>query len=342
MKRKLKWKVKATLLTILSIITFSLFILEINVSKDVLKAKSLTYTKASNLNYVTYLKNNSHYDSRYLKNEFNLVASLIDYFSLDYNYSYTLNEKINYKLTYDIKAILEVYDSENTTKPIEKREFKIYDKITEKGKGQIIKVDIYGQKIIYDTYNQIIQEWKKEISPDATLTIVISVNWNGKSKVLKQKLSDSCVTKFSIPISQKTIEITPPESIDETKVIKKKVKLPIWYLAIIIVTLVFFLINLINLFMGIINRKNKSKYEQKINKILREFDRAITEANGVFTKDEDINYIEVKDFMELLDVHDNVNEPIIYYQNNNDLSVFVVKTGHDIYYTLIRRSDFDE
>ena len=342
MKRKLKWKVKVTLLTILSIILFLLFILEMIASSNVSKGKSLTYTKISNLNYVTYLKNNSHYDSRYLKNDFNLVASLIDYFSIDYNYSYTLNEKIKYKLTYDVTAVLEVYDSENTAKPIEKREFKIADKVTENGKGQIIKVNIYNQKIIYDTYNQIIQEWKKEISPDATLKIYINVKWKGKSKVLNQEVSDTCVTQFDIPISQKTIDIKSPENVDETNPILKNKKLPLWYLFIMAVTLVSFIISSIYLLINIINRKNISKYEQKINKILREFDRAITEANGEFVKDEYTNYIEVKDFMELLDVHDNVNEPIIYYKNSEDLSVFVVKTGHDTYYTLIRRSDYDD
>ena len=88
--------------------------------------------------------------------------------------------------------------------------------------------------------------------------------------------------------------------------------------------------------------KKKSKYEQKINKILREFDRAITEAKGPFMKKEGEHYIEVNDFMELMDVHDNVNEPIIYYRNNNNRSTFVVRNGSDIYYSVIKRDEFDE
>ena len=336
MKRKLKLRVKITLLVILSIITFSAFIWEVQYSTNVTQTKKVPYTKVSSLKYVTHLKDGGTKDDGY-----NLVGNLIDYFSLDYNYAYTLNEKIKYKLTYNIDALLEVYDKENDAKPIEKKSFKIYDEVTEKGNSQTINVNIFSQKIIYDTYNQIVQEWKKEISPNANLTISINVSWTGHSKTLGRDITDESATKLVIPISQRTIEIKPADGIDETGEHTRKEKLPWWYIVIIMSTLSIFVVELIYL-ISTANSKNKSKYEQKINKILREFDRAITEANGVFTKDEDTNYIEVKDFMELLDVHDNVNEPIIYYKNNEDLSVFVVKTGHDTYYSLVRRSDLDD
>ncbi len=341
MKRKLKLRVKIALLVILAIIIFLGFLLEINFSKSVAKNKSLTYTKESNLNYVTYLKNNSHYDARYLKDDFNLVASLVDYFSLDYNYSYTLSEKIKYELTYDIKAELEVYDSENDAKPIEKRQFEILKETKLKGNSQTIKVDIFNQKIIYETYNKIVQEWKKEISPNADLKIYFNVNWNGYSNTLNKDISDENTTTFVIPVSQKTIDIKSPENISESGTIKNKAKLPLWYIILILITLILFVITVINLFMNIFNGKNKSKYEIKVNKILREFDRVITEAKGTFVMNNDENYIEVKSFMELLDVHDNVNEPIIYYKNSEDISIFVIKNVHDIYYTVIKRSDFD-
>lgn len=346
MKRKLKLSVKIALLVILAIITFSIFLLEMNFSKNITKSKKLTYTKESNLNYVTYLKNNSHYDARYLKDDFNFVASLIDYFSLDYNYSYTTNEKVKYELTYEINAELEVYDSENDDKPIEKRPFELLKRTTLNGNSQIIKVDIFNQKIIYETYNKIVQEWKKEISPNANLKIYIDVKWEGYSKKLGKNISDKEKVTFIIPVSQKTISINPPtfesDTNNESGILTTRSGLPWWYIIIILLTLFIFLISVINLFMNIFSGKSKSKYEQKVNKILREFDRAITEAKGTFTMTDDENYIEVKSFMELLDVHDNVNEPIIYYKNSEDLSVFVIKNIHDIYYTIIRRSDFDD
>lgn len=345
MKRKLKLRVKIALLVVLALITFLVFILEMTNSKNITKSKSLTYTKTSNLNYVTYLKNSSEPKT----DAFNFVGNLIDYFSLDYSYNVTADDKIKYELTYSINAELEVYDRENNDKPIEKKSYEILKETKLKGNSQVIKVDIFNQKVVYDTYNKIVQEWKKEISPEAKLRLFINVNWNGHSDSLGKdiSLSNKETVEFIIPVSQRTIKIETPtisNKLENNQPYTRTTKssLPWWYILIILSTLLVFIIIVINLFSIIFTSKNKSKYDQKVSKILREFDRAITEAKGAFVKTDDANYVEVKSFMELLDVHDNVNEPIIYYKNSEDLSVFVVKNVHDIYYTVIRRSEFDD
>ena len=87
--------------------------------------------------------------------------------------------------------------------------------------------------------------------------------------------------------------------------------------------------------------KKKSKYDQAVNKILREFDRAITEARGKLKLDRSLNTIEVKDFMELLDVHDNFNIPIVYYKLSNYMCVFLVKNSNDVYYVVMRSDDYN-
>ena len=41
-------------------------------------------------------------------------------------------------------------------------------------------------------------------------------------------------------------------------------------------------------------------------------------------------------------MHDNLNEPIIYYKSNNNMkSTFVVRNGNDIYLTVIKRNEYD-
>lgn len=343
MKRHLKPKVKIVLYVTTLILLFCAFLFELSHSNNVLDSKNITYSKTSTFNYTTYLKDNNHYESKYLKNEYNLVASLIDYFSIDYSYSYTLSEKVKYNLTYSIDAVLEIYDNDNDAKPIEKRDFSILEETTSSGNSQAINVDIFNQKIDYETYNKIVQEWKKEINPNANLKISVKVKWNGTTEKLNKKIGDKTVTEFIIPISQKTIDIKKPQNIDESGVIKNTEKIPLWYTIIMCGTILLFAVVLIYLSLFLAKSgKTKSKYDAKVSKILREFDRAITEANGKFVKNSDENYIEVKDFMELLDVHDNVNEPIIYYKNSEDLSVFVINNGHDIYYSTLCRSDFDE
>ena len=339
MKGKIKFPLYICLISVL-VVTL---ILELYVGINKMNKKEIAYTKESNMTYSTYLKSNSHYSSNNLKSDYNLVASLIDYLNIDYAYRYTLSENIKYHLEYDVTGVLEIYDSENEAKPVERKTYTLYDKVVKEDNAQVIKVDIQNQKIDYDTYNRIIQEWKKEISPNANLKVSFNVKWNGYSETLGKEISDSYTNDFSIPISQKTITISNPKNELTSGKLVSKDPIPSWYKMMMLGTLGFIGLATM-LFIAFIAKYNKSKsrYDQKISKILREFDRAITEAKGKFTKVEGENYIEVTNFMELLDVHDNINEPIIYYKNSNDVSVFVVKNGNDNHYSRIKRSDFDE
>ena len=320
-----------------------IFVLEIDYGNKKLEKNCVNYTKESNINYIAYLKDNSHYDSTYLQKEFNFVASLIDYFNIDYNYLYSLDEQIDYELNYGIDAELEIYDSENDAKPIEKKKYTLLEKETKKDQSQIIKVDLYNQKINYETYNKIVQEWKKEISPIANLKIIINIEWKGKSKKLNKDLFDTTTTEFNIPISNKTIDIKNPNNINETGKIKGNKKFSIIYVLLLAITLLLFTAVIIYFLSFLVKiNKSKSKYDLKINKLLREFDRVISEANGKFVKKTGENYIEIKNFMELMDVHDNVNGPIIHYQNSKDVNVFVIKNGTETYYTTLNRKDFEK
>ncbi len=343
MKLRFKIKVKAMIYVFFILVIIGCMVCTFYCGKNRLKNKSITYSKEGSINYVTYLKDNNHYNNQFLKDDYNYVASLIDYFSVDFNYSYVFGENIKYNIDYEIVANLEIYDSDNSTKPIEKKEFQILDKTSKSGNGQVIKVDLYNQKIDYDTYNKIIQKWKKEVSPEATLKVDFIVNWEGYSNVLEKKVSDSYTKELSIPVSNKVINIVKPVKDSDVGRVYADQTLGSWFFIIIGSFGLLLLICIIGLVNTIIKiNKNKSKYEQKVNKILREFDRAITEAKGPFRRNNTDNYIEVKDFMELLDVHDNLNEPIIYYKNsNNTTSTFVVRNGSDIYLSVIKRDEYD-
>ena len=336
MKRRSKFIVYIVL--IISAIALLFFVLHLNNSRN--NNKKIAYHKEVNLNYVTNLKDNKFYSSSYLEDNYNFVASLIDNFKIDYSYLYTLSEKVNYILTYDVSAVLEVYDSENKDKPIEKNTYELVPKTTTSGEGEIIKIDLFNQIIDYQTYNKIIQNWKREVSPDATLTVYFNVKWDGNTS--DQQLSDSYNMDLKIPISQKTISISKPTNVYVDDVITKKDNISIGFLVMLVsnIILMVALVLRLMLFIIAINR-HKDKYEAEINKILREYDRAITEAKGSFELSEEDNNVEVNTFLELMDVHDNLNVPIIFYRDSDSRCIFVVRDSVNVYYCIIRRSSFD-
>lgn len=342
MKIRLKKKVKVSLYIIFILAIIGCMANTFFYGKSQVKKKRITYSKESSVNYVTYLKDNNHYSDQFLKDNYNYVASLIDYFNVDFNYSYVLDEAIKYKLDYEVVANLEIFDADNKSKPIDTKEFTILKKHTETGKSQLIKVDLYNQIIKYDDYNRIIQGWKKEITPEATLKVKFKVNWKGYSDSLNREVSENYVKEFNIPISDKIITISKPSTDKTNGMLYAKQTLGSWFLIIMGSFGILLVIGFIGLIDTIIKiNKNRSKYEQEINRILRRFDRAITEAKEQFIKYKDENYIEVNNFMELLDVHDNLNEPIIYYKNSNKSSIFAVRNNKDVYYVLIERDEYE-
>ena len=332
----MKRKTKILLYIILSLVVISGLFLELRLCRTKVIKEQVSYHKESKINYITNLKDNKFYNSSYLQDDYNFVASLIENFSIDYNYLYTLSEDVEYILTYDAYAVLEVYDSDNKDKPIEKNVYEIYPKTTESNKRQLIKVDLFNQIIDYQTYNKIVQDWKREISPDAMLTVYFNVNWTGNTA--EQSLSDSQTTELRIPISQKTISITKPNDINVNDSVKRKEKIPAGMKIVIGSTVVLIITVLLRLVLLIIEANGeKDVYETEINKILREFDRAITEAKGKFKKASKDNNIEVSTFMELMDVHDNLNVPIIFYRDSESKVTFVVRDDKNVYYCVMER-----
>lgn len=74
-----KERIGIIICSIIAIVIIGLFCFEVYVGKEKLERRSVSYTKESKISYLTYLKNNNHYDSEYLSNGYNLVANLIDY-----------------------------------------------------------------------------------------------------------------------------------------------------------------------------------------------------------------------------------------------------------------------
>ena len=343
MKLKLKRKYGVVFYVIPIIILIGLLIYEIGYATKKVDVASIAYKESSDIAYKVHLKENNYYDTEYLDENSSYIASLIDDFIVDYKYINTFSEKMNYTLTYNVTADLKVYDSNNDKKPIYTKKYTLIEDKTIEDNGKMAKVDINDEIINYNEYNKIVTELKREVVPNATLVINFNTKFKGKSQNVSKDIVSNKTSSLSIPISQKTIDVDLKKSnssdnktITDSRSLSKPIILMIaGTVLLLIVSLIYYIMYLIN------SAEKKTKYEQKVNKILREFDRAITEAKGKLRIDRRANTIEIKDFMELLDVHDNLNIPIVYYRINSTKSLFIVKNENDIYYYVIKSDDFE-
>ena len=340
---KLKRKVGLVFYAIPIIILIVILALELNFAYKSGQSEGVAYTEKSDISYKVLLKPNNYYEKEYLDDKYNVVASLIDKFIVNYNYVNTFSSEVDYKVKYDVTASLIIYDSDNDEKPIYTKNYTLIDEKEVTGKGLIAIVNLQDNAVNYDEYAAIVNQLKREVIPNANLIVKFNTNFEGKSDLLDTPIKSSKSSTLTIPVSQKTINVDIRKNTNaKEEYVKPKVKINRSVIILIVSTIVVLVLFVIKYFVYVLKTmKKKSKYDQAVNKILREFDRAITEARGKLKLDRSLNTIEVKDFMELLDVHDNFNIPIVYYKLSNYMCVFLVKNNNDVYYVVMRSDDYN-
>jgi hypothetical protein len=149
-------------------------------------------------------------------------------------------------------------------------------------------------------------------------------------------LDSSSMMNIVIPLSERSVDIKLDyKEIDETSNIIKKETMTIKDYLPLIISVVFIIIALIMMVKAMRNinllRKKKSAYDKYINKILKEYDRLIAESSSLLSFDGK-EIININKFTELLDIHDNLQLPIMYYEEKeHELSYFYISHDNVIY-----------
>ena len=345
MRLRLKRKFGLVLYTMLIVFLSVLLFFEIGMVKSRTKSEGVAYREEPlKISYKVLLKPNNYYETQYLDETYNAIANLIDQFILSYKYQNTFSSEVDYKVKYGVTAELVVYDSNNDDKPIYTKPYTLIETKEISGRGLMAKIDDNDNGINYNDYNAIVSELKREVLPNAILIIKFNTEFKASSDKVEKEFGNKKNTSITIPISQKTIGIAVDKKLDNASegFIPGKTIVDPASLVLAIGTSVILCLSMIKFSVYIIKTaKKKSKYDQAVSKILREFDRTITEAKGKLRIDKDANTIEVKDFMELLDAHDNFNIPIIYYKLSNHMCVFLVKKDNDIFYNVMKSDDYE-
>jgi len=89
-------------------------------------------------------------------------------------------------------------------------------------------------------------------------------------------------------------------------------------------------------------RRKESAYDKKLKQILNTYDRVIITLEDKNTVNPDQDVYTVKSFLELLDVRDTIDKPILYHKVNNIKSEFYVQDINKTYKFTMKESDFEE
>ena len=86
----------------------------------------------------------------------------------------------------------------------------------------------------------------------------------------------------------------------------------------------------------------KTEYDKFIKHILRKYDKSIVIHHTMFDYDK-YNIIIIKDFKELLDLHNNTKAPILFYNVvSHQKSHFFIVINNDLYLYKAKSVDFEK
>lgn len=311
-------KIKKLLIDI--IIFFAFFILTIYLLLNAFNynnSKTIYYEEKSNLDYKVYLKKNDFFNTNYLEKDKLYIASLIDKIKIYFNYNYNIDDNENIKFNYKIVGKLIILNNTGNKVYYEK-DYSLLNNNTVLMHNQKEKIINEQIDIDYSKYNEIASKFKSLYGIDAESKFIINMTIS-KTNIDSDLdyINDTSIMSITIPLSKKSVEISLDyKDVNNSNYILKNesfIKRNIPYIIMSIITIfltIFMFIKIKRNIYKII--KKKTKYDKYVNKLLREYDRLIVETHNLISL-ENKEIILLKNFNEILDVHDNLQLPILYH-----------------------------
>jgi len=336
---------------IFDIIVFLIFIvfgtILLNNSFKFNSEKITKYNEKSNLDYKVYLLKNDFYEQSYLGKDMLYVASLIDNVTIDFDYAFQSENNENINFTYSIAATLSISNTLNTKSYF----VKTYKLLDDK---KISMVDASVQniheqiKIDYQHYNMLANSFKNQygLDTESKLTVYMIVNKkNGEDTNFV--MDNDSIMNIAIPLSERAVDISLDyKEINETRNIVEKQNIALRSIIMFGISIIFIILALIMMIKAMRNfnklLKKKSVYDKYVGKILKEYDRLIAESTTLMSFD-DKEIIKINKFTELLDIHDNLQKPIMYYSViEHESCYFYINNDNVIYILAIEKADLEE
>jgi flagellar basal body-associated protein FliL len=303
---------------------------------------------SNNTNYKVYLIKNDFIEYDYLLSGFSYPTSLIKYLNINFNYKYKGDNQVPINYQYKITAnIISEFagnkTTNNVTNPIWLKDFILLDNTNGSSNNSTIDIST-EENIDLNYYNQLVGNYRQTLNIPiiSRLEIKFQININGIIENHKnQPFTKDHSIVLTIPLDVKAFDILMNNNFIEKEKIYDKDQPTVKNAYIVSIILILLIIGTIILgFYLIMKLYNKKKSNERImlEKILREYNnRIITIASQV--KFADLEIIEISSFNELLNLSDEILEPIIYWNKKTsiqNIAYFSIIRGKIMYRYILK------
>lgn len=307
------------------------------------KEDVVTYKENSNVEYEVNIKENEFYDDSSIKDGMNTISILIKDIDAEFKYNLDLSEELKYKYDYKIVAEVEVKEKSKSNSIYEKQYeiIKKYIQETQNNKLEILE----KINIDYNRYNDEIKRLievyslKDTISEIRLVLYVNVVNQNtGKSINATNK-----VAQMTIPLTTNTVEITMNENVkgNQGETLKFGIsKENLNYIFVFgFLMFVSSLLTLLNLVRYISDTRSAEKmYDDEMKKILFDYKSYIQKITDLLDYN-DYKVINVETFKELMGMREELQSPILMYQEKNIRRTIFLMVNQNLLFQFILDSN---
>lgn len=289
--------------------------------------------------YVKYVENGDFTYQVCLKNatcepeNITYHGDSINIIKISFRYDAKYEKKITYNKNYHISALIKAVDK-NTKEIVFDKENDLVD-ITNKNDDSDFLSIAETVTIDYSKYLDMLKDY-----PDS----------NGQVEAvlyLEEENETRKVSSLTIPITKGNFELTKYSTTSSNRYAKVTVNVWDTYsLVYAIATSFLTVISLIliyrttRLVLKVTN--NKSRYEQAIDDILRDYDSSIVIARDGYESTEEKEINKVESFEALLEIKNRLNKPIIFSVINDVKCEFIVEDEKVLHKYVMKEADFLE
>ena len=299
--------------------------------------KKVKYTETSDIDYKVILLENETYDESEMSKDFTYVGNLIDKVKIDFKYNIESERDIEVFIKYNFYGTLMIF-SNNNEKLYEKQISLISKEVNSLSFEEPIEID-------YSEYKKVLSAFKKEAKTDVYGILDIYYGEEGSFDKVHTSSNNSKIVSIPITLKDELVKIdynnilvTNSYVIDENY--------SVLMLFCLIISIVSFIISMYFLYKTLyyvsLLRTPKSLYDKFIKNTLKKYDKSIVIHHTMFDYDK-YNIIIMKEFKELLDLHNNTKAPIMFYNViPHQKSHFFIIINKDLYLYKAKSVDFDK
>lgn len=304
----------------------------------------VSYNSEDNISYKITAKENSYYKDADLIMDKQYVSSIIDKIAFNVSYNFDSSKLLDYTYNYSIIAtLIGNYDGSGKNDELWSKEF-ILEPATSLNLEDANNISVVKTfEIDYQTYNSIMQSFKEEFNlmVDAYLNIDFKVNV--KSTVGdNNQIDENNLINVKIPLLGDTTYInytktgvvdnniwTTVNDIEQTSILLKIIY-GIGVLFGVILDWLFLL--------KAYKTTEKDRYYYEVNRILKSYAEILVAVDEI-PEHLELKDIKVSNFKDMIDVNEELHLPILYFEENNKISFFIISETH-FYVFAIKRNGF--